>query len=392
MGLLEEFCSSFEESQSFISILSSQIRGGVYKKIHLIKINKAFLCEETESIFITVLYTNQIWQRDSYSSVTFKRHWLVCRSADCTQFQGLCLLPYGLMAILGNLVPCAVALCLKYLQYLLATSSDRCLEISLNSVKTHAGIKQWQSSPGKRNQITVCKGSCRMACWVRNSLQGDVAGLAFLRAAEELGWDYGYQNQLHSLAPWAAQESMMYFARGRRSGLGRNEELIQGKLWGFPQVERWVPKETPPRDCVTNLLGHTWHMQSDVFTASLEHVASNCSCCPRTAGAEMSRHFPKLFFWQAQFPDPFWEKASQIEEAACLPLPRQKDSREGEISKASCQRERRERGNYFQSVFLQMQGEALAAPLLWSCTLPDSGQLLKLCRLTHEQKIILSLL
>jgi len=34
----------------------------------------------------------------------------------------------------------------------------------------------------------------------------------------------------------------------------------------------WVPKETPPRDSVTNLLGYMWHMQSDVFIASLEHV------------------------------------------------------------------------------------------------------------------------
>lgn len=142
---------------------------------------------------------------------------------------------------------------------------------------------------------------------------------------------------------------------------------------------KMVPKETPPLDCVTNLLGYTWHMQSDVFTASPEHVASNCSCWPSTAGAEISGHFPKLFFWQTQFPDPFCEKASQIKEAVCLPLQCQKDSQEGEISKLTCQRQRREHGNYFQSVFLQVQGEASTAPLPWSCTLPDLGQLLKLC-------------
>lgn len=111
--------------------------------------------------------------------------------------------------------------------------------------------------------------------------------------------------------------------------------------------------------------------------------------CPSTAGAEISGRFPKLFFWQVQFPDPFCEKASQIKEAVCLPLQCQKDSHEGEISKLSCQRQRREDGNYFQTVFLQVQGEAFTAPLLWSSSLPDSGQLLKLCRLTHEQKIIL---
>lgn len=125
----------------------------------------------------------------------------------------------------------------------------------------------------------------------------------------------------------------MYCARERRSSLGMKEELIQGKLWGFPQAERWVPKETPSHDHVTNLRGYTWHMQSDVFTASVEHVASNCSCCPSTAGTVISGHFPKLFFWQAQFPAPFCEKASQIKEAVCLPLQCQKDSREGETSK-----------------------------------------------------------
>lgn len=251
----------------------------MYKKIHLIKIDKVYLREETESIFITIPYTNEIWQRDSYSSVTFKWHWLVCCSVDCTQFQGLCWFPYGLMAILGNLVPCVVALCLKYLQYLLAISSDRCLETLLNSVKTHAGIKQQQSSPGKRKLIAVCKGSCRMACWVRISLQGDVAGLAFLRAVEGLWIMDTRISSIHWLCElrsevWCALPE-------RRSGRAMKEELIQGKLWGFPQVERWVPKETAPRDHVINLLGYTWHMQSDVFTASLEHVASNCSCLPQ---------------------------------------------------------------------------------------------------------------
>lgn len=59
------------------------------------------------------------------------------------------------MAILGNLVPCIAALCLKYLRYLLATWSDRCLETLLISVTTRSGIKQEQSSPGGKNVIVL---------------------------------------------------------------------------------------------------------------------------------------------------------------------------------------------------------------------------------------------
>lgn len=189
-----------------------------------------------------------------------------------------------------------------------------------------------------------------MACWVRSSLQGDVARLTFLRAAEGLGWAYGYENQLHSLALWAAQGRLMYCACKRQSSLGTTGELIQGKLWGFPQVKRRVPKETPSCDHVTNLLGYMWHMQSDVFTASLEHVANNCSRCPGAAGAEVSGHFPKLFFWQAQFPDLFCEKTSQIKEAVCLPLQCQKDSRAREKQANYLAKEREERAQKLFSI------------------------------------------
>lgn len=78
------------------------------------------------------------------------------------------------MAMLGNLVPCVVASCLKYLQYLLATSSDRCLETLLVSATTQSGIKYEQSSPGTKcflqaqgkllpepgQLLTPCQGAC----------------------------------------------------------------------------------------------------------------------------------------------------------------------------------------------------------------------------------------
>lgn len=144
-------------------------------------------------------------------------------------------------------------------------------------------------------------------------------------------------------------ESMMRFARERQRGLGMEEELTLGKLWGFPQVETWVSKETLPQDNVANLPGYTWHMQPDVFTASLERAASDCSWCPSAAGAGVSGRFPELCSGKLSSLTPLWE--SCWDGGGGVPPSSVPGGFTRRGNKQTVLPERREHGNHFQSVF-----------------------------------------